>query len=411
MTTSPVPPMKARRTRLPSLLSPMRDNRVRAVEAFLVIAVLLIAAVTIPAATREPGRRVTAHFATAIGVYPGSDVRILGVKVGSIDSIKPEGATVKVVMSVKKSVSVPAAARAVVIAPNLVSDRYVQLAPAYTGGAKMAGGADIDVTRTATPMELDQLYDSVRRFTTDLGPQGVNARGALSDVIHTGAANLDGNGRAINTTIADLGKASQTLADSSDDLYATFANLNRFSTMLKSNEGQIRQAERQLADVSGFLADDRDDLDAALRLLGQALVKVRDFINENHDRLSKNVDKLADITKILVDQRAALAETLDNAPLLLQNALNAYDPKTRTLMSRGNLLEITKAFGSTTQPGVDASGADPSPVCAAATGVLKTQCDRLNYDRLAAVPPSRAGSVPALPLPPAGSVYAGEGGR
>ena len=35
---------------------------------------------------------ITAFFTTATGIYPGDDVRVSGVKVGTITSIKPEGA-------------------------------------------------------------------------------------------------------------------------------------------------------------------------------------------------------------------------------------------------------------------------------------------------------------------------------
>ncbi|MFC6882701.1 MULTISPECIES: MCE family protein [Actinomadura] len=411
-------PQTTRTVKLPGLLNPIRDHRTRVLEALIAVFLILVAVALVPVLTGSSGRKVTAYFATAIGVYPGSDVRVLGVKVGAIDSIEPLGNQVKVVMRVDDSVDVPAAARAVVIAPNLVSDRYVQLAPAYGGGPKMAENASIDVSRTATPLELDQLYDSVRRFSGDLGPQGVNSKGALSDVIRVGAANLGGNGKALNNTIADLGKASQTLANSSGDLYATISNLNKFSEMLKENDGQIRLAENQLAEVSSFLAADREELGAALANLARALADVKGFVSDNRAALKKNVDKLAGITQVLVDQRGSLAEILDTAPLLTQNALNAYDPETRSLMTRGNLLEITKAFGSTSQPGVDPSAADTRPVCAAAAGAtsaaLRAQCERLRTSGLTAAPPSGVPGAPALPLPPAGPTYAGtgsEGGR
>ncbi|MFC4911611.1 MCE family protein [Actinomadura gamaensis] len=394
-------------------MSALRDHRIRVMEIIVAVFVLLIAVALYVVLGGKPTRVLHADFATAIGVYPGSDVRVLGVKVGSIQSVKPHGTQVAVTMRVNKDVPVPSDARAIVIAPNLVSDRYVQLAPAYSGGPRMTDNSTIDVSRTATPLELDALYDSIRRFSTDLGPNGVNARGALSSVIHTGAANLDGNGRMFNTTIANLGQLSQTLNHSSGDLYATISNLNRFTAMLRGNDSQIRLAEQQLADVSGFLADDRQDLADALRGLAQALAEVKGFITDNRDALKKNVDKLADITQVLVDQRASLAEVLDNAPVLTQNALNAYDPDTRTLMSRGNLLEITKAFGNLSQKGLDGTGADTRPVCAAAsaqTPALKLQCSRLQTNGLTAVAPSGSGNVPALPFPPAGQVYAG-GGR
>ncbi|MFG2248458.1 MCE family protein [Spirillospora sp. NPDC048823] len=406
-----------RTVKLPRLPSVTRDRQAMVFEATIVIFVVLVGIALIPMLTDGPGRRITAYFATAIGVYPGSDVRVLGVKVGSIDAIEPQGTRVKVDMTVDEDVDVPAAARAVVIAPNLVSDRYVQLDPAYSGGPKMAAGASIDVSRTATPLELDQLYTAVRTFANDLGPQGLNAQGALSDVISVGAANLGGNGKLLNTTIADLGKASQTLSDSSGDLYATVANLNKFSVMLRDNEQQIRLVENQFAEVSGFLAADRQELGAALASLARALGEVKQFIADNREALKGNVDKLAEITQVLVDQRASLAEILDTAPLVAQNALNAYDPKTRSLMARGNLLEITMAFGSLDQPGVDPPAANASPLCAAAASATRTireQCERLRTSGLTAVPPSRTGGVPPLPLPPAGRTYAGtgdEGGR
>ncbi|WP_019630050.1 MCE family protein [Actinomadura atramentaria] len=394
-------------------LSPLRDNRTRVLEVFIALFVILVAVALVPVVTATPSRKITAYFATAIGVYPGSDVRVLGVKVGSISSIKPVGNQVKVEMKVDKKVPVPVDARAVVIAPNLVSDRYVQLAPAYNGGPKMAAGASIDVTRTATPLELDALYDSVRKFSGDLGPQGLNAQGALSDVIRVGAANLGGNGKALNNTIADLGKASQTLADSSDDLYATIGNLNEFSKMLRANDGQIRNAENQLADVSGYLADDRDHLAGALRNLAIALAAVKGLVEDNRTKLVKNVDKLADITQVLVDQRAALADVLDTAPLLTQNALNAYDPQTRSLMSRGNLLEITKVYGKA-QPGFTPTAADTRPVCATASSAsreLRAECSKLRASGLTAAPSTGSSDTPALPFPPAGTVYTGKGER
>ena len=224
-----------RPVRLPKLGSPIRDHRTRVVQALITVFVLLVAIALVPFLGGGPTHRITAYFATAIGVYPGSDIRVLGVKVGSIDSVEPLGDKVRVEMRVDDDVDVPAGARAIVIAPNLVSDRYIQLDPAYDGGPKMADGASINVSNTATPLELDQLYAAVRKISGDLGPRGLNAQGALSDVIRVGAANLGGNGQALNTMISDLGKASQTLADNSGDLYATVANLNKFSEMLRAN--------------------------------------------------------------------------------------------------------------------------------------------------------------------------------
>ncbi|WP_067472853.1 MCE family protein [Actinomadura hibisca] len=316
-------------------------TRMRVAVALLAAALVAVAAATALVVFRPPpGTRVTALFTEAIGVYAGSDVRVLGVKVGTIDTVRAEGTRVRVTLTVDHGVDVPAGARAVAVAPSLVSDRYIQLAPAYTGGARLASGTVIPVERTATPMELDKVYASIKKLAADLGPNGLNQKGALSDVLGTGADNLRGNGQALRTTIERFGQAAKTLTGSQDDLFATIDNLQKFTTMIKENDGQVRLAEQQLAEVTGFLAADRQELGGALTALADALGRVERFVRDNRALLKDNVGKLADITRTLVDQRRSLAEVLDVQPLNAGNLLNAYDPATRTLQGRGDLNEI-----------------------------------------------------------------------
>src|SRR5262245_44648578 len=96
-------------------------------------------------------RRYTAVFSGVIGLYEDNDVRVLGVKVGHVDSVEPQGDLVRVEMLVDREVKIPADAKAVIVAPSLVSDRYVQFAPAYSGGPVMAEGTELSRDRTATP--------------------------------------------------------------------------------------------------------------------------------------------------------------------------------------------------------------------------------------------------------------------
>ncbi|MEW2356465.1 MCE family protein [Spirillospora sp. NPDC029432] len=382
----------------------------------LIMAVVLMAVALAAVAGGPAGRRITAYFAAAVGVYPGSDVRILGVKVGTIDEVTPIGTRVRTRLTLDDDTPIPADVKAVVVAPSVVADRYIQLTPAYQGGPKYDPSVPIDVNRTATPVELDQLYDSLKRITGDLGPKGANSNGALSRALQVGAENLNGNGEAFNDTIAQLGQASRTLAGNSGDLFATIANLQKFTTMIKNNDAQVRQAERQLADVTGFLAADRDELGAALRELAIALGQVRTFIRDNRALLKKDVDKLASLTQVLVNQRASLAEAFDTLPLTATNFLNAYDPATRTLMGRGNLNEISMGPIS----GASAAGSalaalgqgTASPVCAsaAASETTKALCEKQRAGSMTPVPEGATGILPPMPLPAVGDTYGNQGG-
>ncbi|EDY52040.1 secreted protein [Streptomyces clavuligerus] len=285
--------------------------------------------------------RVTAYFTRATGVYEGSDVRILGVRAGTVDAVEPVGDRVRVTLLVDDGIEVPRDAHAVVVAPSVVADRYVQLAPAYTGGPRLTDGAVLPAERNALPMEVDQLYASLTELTTALGPEGANADGALTRLLAVGAENLDGNGRAIGDSIDQFARAARTLDRSSGDLFTTLEHLQTFTAMLQRNDRTVVRAERQLAAVTGFLADDKENLSAALRELGTALRLVKSFIEENRDGLRESVDDLVPLTRALVDQRRSLAEALDVAPVAVGNALNLYDRENRTLNGRANLREIT----------------------------------------------------------------------
>lgn len=339
------------------------------------------------------GSRVTAYFDHAVGVYAGSDLRILGVKVGTVESVTPQGKQVKVVFVLDHGVKAPASAGAVVVAPSVVADRYVQLTPAYTGGPRLADHAVIPAKRTATPVEIDQLYASITQLSDALGPNGANTTGALSRLLDTGAKNLDGNGKAIGDSIDQLGQATKTLNGHSDDLFATLASLQSFTTMLKNNDGKVRAAADQLSTVTGFLAEDKENLGGALHQLSIALGQVKTFIQDNRSRLKTSIDKLAPITQTLADQRASLAELLDTAPLAAANFLNAYNPRYGTIDGRTNLNELS--LGGNIAPTAPSASAKAPATSPAAKGAAS--------DDLVPAAPDSA-TLP-LPLPPVGTVY------
>jgi virulence factor Mce-like protein len=375
-------------SRLGRLVRTKRERWVLAAGAAVVAAALAAGGVLLYQAT-HPGKQITAYFSEAIGVYPGSTVRILGVPVGRIDTVQPAGTQVKVTMTINSGIAVPARADAMLVAPSVVSDRYIQLTPAYTGGPQLADGAVLPVARTAVPLEVDQVYASLAKLAGALGPSGANAHGALSNLIKTGAVNLNGNGRYLHDMITEFGGLSRTLGGSAGNLFATIANLQQFTSMLKNNNGQVQLAEQQLAQVSAFLAGDRQDLSGAISELAVALGQVKSFIGSNRGLITANVAKLAAITSILVRERASLAQTLDVAPLAADNLVNAYDATTHTLVGRGDLNELSMGKGAvaaiTTAAQAGGTAAPPGSV---------------------PVPSAGVGWLPPLPLPAIGTEYA-----
>jgi virulence factor Mce-like protein len=312
----------------------MRVRRLIAVGA--VVAVAAAAAVVV--LDGRPQRRLVAHFSSTVGIHEGSSVRVLGVRVGEVVSVIPQGRTVRVEMRYDAKQRIPADAQALIIPPSVVSDRYVQLTPAYNGGPALPDGADVPLERTAAPMEIDDIYRALDDFNKALGPNGANSDGALKDLVAAGRANLEGNGESLHTTLDQLSRALSTVADGRQDLFGTVADLQLFTTALARSDQQVRVFNQQLAAVAGQLAGERDDLAAALRSLATALADVTSFIKQNRDELKSNVDALADVTGILVRQQQAIIEILDVAPLTVSNLNLAYNARSGTLDTRDNAL-------------------------------------------------------------------------
>jgi phospholipid/cholesterol/gamma-HCH transport system substrate-binding protein len=260
------------------------------------------------------------------------------VKIGHVVAVKPQGRTVRIEMRYDRKYDIPADAQAVIVPPSVVSDRYVQLTPAYLGGKKLADGAELGSDRTAVPLEIDDIYRSLDEFNSALGPEGANADGALSKLLATGRANLQGNGQNLHDTLDGLSKAMTTLSNGRQDLFGSVANLQKFTTALAESDQQVRQFNSQLADVSEQLAGERDELAAALQSLAVALAQVTTFVRDNRDELKSNVDALADVTGTLVRQQRAIIDILDVTPLALSNLNLAYNGTSGTLDTRDNAM-------------------------------------------------------------------------
>lgn len=393
-----------------------QDKRQLTTVALVAVIAVLAAAGIWQVGKLGSGRTVTAYFTNASALFEDNAVQMLGVSIGTIDKITPEGDKVRVDMTITdRDVKLAADTKAAVISPSLVTGRNVTLFPTYTEGPELADGAVLGLDRTAVPLGVDDLTRTATGLSQALGPNGLNKAGALSDSLSVLAQNLDGNGDAVNDTIRSLGGLSGTLSGTSDDLFGTVTQLQLFTETIKNNDDAVREFNGRIADVTGILADQKEQLGAALAELATALDDVTTFVRDNRAILKSNVDRLVDVTRVLVDQRRALTEVLDVAPTALSNLANTYDATSGTLSTRANLNELAS-------PPIYlicellATGA-PNPIGDALEG-LPELCGSLPLANtlpsvqqiLTALQAGQAPPVPGLALPvapPAGTALAG----
>jgi len=286
----------------------------------------LLAALLYVGITRIGTMRITAYFPSTSGLYQGDDVRVLGVSVGTVDSVEPGEEQVKVRMTVDRGVDIPADARAVIISPSLVTARFIQLAPAYTGGEKMADGDEIPIERTAVPVEWDDIKTELSKLATALGPVGDDEQGSFGRFVDTAADNLDGNGERMRETLRELSATLTTLSDGRTDLFGTIRNLQQFVEVLSASNEQIVQFGGRLASVSSVLAGVSDELGAGLDNLDLAVADVRRFLDSSGAELTEGTQRLAEVTQILVDKRPEVERVLHSGPTALVNFYQLYKP-------------------------------------------------------------------------------------
>ena len=271
-------------------------------------------------------RTVVGYFTSAVGLYPGDQVRILGVQVGSIGTIEPRPSDVKITMSVSKDAKVPKDARAVIISPNLVSARFIQLTPAYTGGAVLPDGGSIDLARTAVPVEWDEVKQALTQLAVQLGPTTGSMQGPLVAAINQTADTLDGKGQSFHNALRELSQVAGQLGESRSDIFVTVKNLQVLVNALSASNEQIVQFAGNVASVSQVLADSSRHLDNTLGTLNQALSDIRGFLHENNSTLIDTVNKLNDFAQTLSDQSDNIEQVLHVAGPGIANFYNIYDP-------------------------------------------------------------------------------------
>ncbi|MES3636602.1 virulence factor Mce family protein [Mycobacterium intracellulare] len=304
----------------------MTHLRVRIGLATVLMVVLSAGIVALNSIPKISRTHVVAYFDNSNGIFAGDDVVILGVKVGQIDKIEPEPQRAKITFWYNNKYQVPANANAVILSPKLITSRAIQLTPAYTGGPTLGDNTVIPQTRTAIPVEFDDLRQQLDKIAESLQPTQPGGASPLGDVINTAADNLRGQGTQIRDTLIKLSQTVSALGDHSNDIFSTVKNLSTLVSALHDSADLMRELNTNLAAVTALLADNPNEVAHAITDLNNAVGDVQQFVADNRQALGTTSDKLASISKALVDSLDDVKQTLHVLPNAVQNIVNIYAP-------------------------------------------------------------------------------------
>lgn len=266
---------------------------------------------------------ITALMTDSAGLFVGNDVGILGVPVGKVTDIKPDGANVRVTLEVDADRAVPADAGAVVVARSVATDRYVELTPVYSAGPKMADGALIDASKTRTPVDFDDVLGALNTFATGI-VGSKETQNAITNILKAGSGALDGQGEQFNRAVTALGGAVDSISGQRGNITATVKSLDVLTGSIAANQQLAREFISQVSNASALLAAERKNFQQSLRSLSSAVASIADFAHTNRQQLVTALSDSTELTSSLLTKRDRLTEILRVMPVTLQNLHNIY---------------------------------------------------------------------------------------
>jgi phospholipid/cholesterol/gamma-HCH transport system substrate-binding protein len=299
--------------------------------AAIVALVALVAGVLVTGCSAPPlgsdRMEVTVYLADSAGLFEGNDVGVLGVPVGEVTEIEPDGDRVRVTIEVDGERAYPAEVGAAVVARSVATDRYLELTPVYDGGPELEEGAEIPVERTRTPVDFDQVLEALNTFSTGIAGSA-RTRNAVQRFIDAADDAFSGRGEEFNETVTDLAGVAGTVSDQREDISGTIRALDTLVAAIADDQQTVRTFIDQVDRGAQLLVDERENFRALLRSLNRSVTTISRFVSENRQELTRLLGRSNKLFETMLAKRTQLAQTLRVFPLALENLtlLGVEDP-------------------------------------------------------------------------------------
>jgi len=264
----------------------------------------------------NPKTTYHANFADADGLTSGADVRVLGISVGSVSSVKVQRDHVAVAFTVKDGVHLGDQSHASIEVATVLGQLYLQVESA--GSGRLHSADVIPVQRTSVPYTLIGALDAFGQFAgqTDLGK--------LRTSLKTLASTISGiSPKNANAALAGLTDVANTLAgkqqqissilDAADSITKTLnANTSALLSLLGEGDAFLKMAKQRQAVIDDLLASTAD--------LGRQITVL---IRTNGAHLGTLLDNLNAVTAVLANDKALLQQAVVNLGQFSINISNA----------------------------------------------------------------------------------------
>ncbi len=255
-----------------------------------------------------------AVFADATGVNKGDDIRVAGVKVGTVKSVEITDRTrAMVTFSVDDSTSVTEATHATIKYRNLVGQRYISLAQqGSNNGDELAGGDTIPVAKTSPALDLTVLFNGFKPLFQALSPQDINQ---LSyEIVQV----FQGEGGTVEGLLGHTASVTQELAESDAVIGELIDNLNETLATIGNRDKQFSALVVNLKNLVSGLADDKDALLGSLDSISALSVETADLVKGIRKPFVNDIKGLRGVAGNLAKNKGEVDRTLQVLPIKLE---------------------------------------------------------------------------------------------
>jgi virulence factor Mce-like protein len=296
-------------------------KRRRALWPVLVAAALAAGIVVVVESTNGvPTYPVSAVFSTTPGLFPGAAVNLLGVRVGTVTSVRNVGDAVTVGMRLQQSQPLPAGAIASFESPALLGEPDIELSPGYAGGPRLAPGAVIPESRTTEPVSTDQVLKDLATTLRQLDPH------AVGQLVTNLAQDLNGEGAPLHQLITGAAGTLRLLAAKGDDLGQLNGTLAQLTGSLDSRTGEIQSLIENYDTVSGVIAGHSTQLSDAINQLTTATTDLVNLLTPDLGPLEQDIGTITTAGRTIDRNIPNVDVGLGQSVLLFSAAGRSYDP-------------------------------------------------------------------------------------
>jgi len=281
---------------------------------FIIVTTLATAVLvmTIGNISFAPKNEYKAEFVDATGVVKGDDIRIAGVKVGTVTGVDIVDRTHALVSFTVEKTSTPSAAtHAAIRYRNLVGQRYIALTDEIGDTEPLEEGATIPVTQTSPALDLTVLFNGFKPLFQALSPQDINQ---LSyEIVQV----FQGEGGTLEGLLAHTASVTSTLASRDQIIGQLIDNLNEVLDHIGDRDEQLSRLITTFRTFVGGLADDREAILGALDDVSELSTETAQLVDGIREPFVSDIHQLGRLAANLDAGRAEIDRSLQVLPIKL----------------------------------------------------------------------------------------------